>query len=279
MRVWRSEMPAVEIEGVVYVPGGFSGPLGTARFEAYDIQSNSWQNLSSMPAARHHLMATAHEGLLYVFGGSSAAGFRSTSTAWRYDPKTDKWEDLPPMPIKQMSGAAVTLDDRIYIVGGVGSDGRIMLVFDPNQLTWSELIGPEQPREHTSAVPYQGEIWAIAGRWSGAGELSSVEIYNPVSQTWRSGPDLEIPRGGFAAAVVGDEIYVAGGEVIMSGRTSLASLEIYSPKKQTWKAGPNLLFAVHGLDGVGVNEQFLIFGGSHRAGDISNGGRVQIYAP
>ena len=278
MRILRSEMPAVEIGGVAYVPGGFSGPLGTARFEAYDIQMNSWQNLKSMPAARHHLMATAHNGLIYVFGGSSAAGFRATSTAWRYDPKTDQWENLPPMPVKRMSGAAVTLHDTIYIVGGVGGSQK-MLVFDPTQLTWNEQPGPEQPREHTAAVPYQGEIWTIAGRWRGLGELSSVEIYNPDSQSWRSGPRLEIPRGGFAAAVVGDEIFVAGGEVIMTGQTSLASLEIYNPETETWEAGPNLPFAVHGLDGIEADGKFLIFGGSHRAGAISNEGRVQIYAP
>ena len=61
-------------------------------------------------------------------------------------------ENLPPMPVKRMSGAAVTLDDTIYIVGGVGGSQK-MLVFDPTQLTWNEQPGPEQPREHTAAVP------------------------------------------------------------------------------------------------------------------------------
>ena len=271
----RSEMSAVEIDGVAYVPGGFSGPLGTARFEAYDIQRDTWNELSSMPAARHHMMASAHDGLLYVFGGSSAAGFNATSTAWRYDPTTDKWEELPSMPEERMSGAAVTINDIIYIMGG----NQNMLAFDPTQFTWEELPGPEQPREHTAAVPYQGELWAIGGRWSSLGELSSVEIYNPESQTWRRGPGLDTPRGGFAAAVVGDRIFVAGGEVIVTGRASLDSLEIYDPQTETWELGPNLPFAVHGLDGVGFDEQFLIFGGSDRAAGIDNRGRVQIYAP
>ena len=65
----------------------------------------------------------------------------------------------------------------------------------------------------------------------------------------------------------------------MTGQTSLASLEIYNPETETWEAGPNLPFAVHGLDGVEADGKFLIFGGSHRAGGISNEGRVQIYAP
>ncbi|MEE9215921.1 MAG: kelch repeat-containing protein [Anaerolineales bacterium] len=274
----RSEMPAVEIGGVAYIPGGFSGPLGTARFEAYDIQQNSWQELSSMPAARHHLMASAHNGLLYVFGGSTSVGFNATSTAWRYDPRTNSWEELPPMPEERMSGAAVTLEDTIYIMGGVGGSDQ-MLAFDPTQLSWQSLQGPQQPREHTTAVPYAGELWAIGGRWAGVGELSSVEIFDPESGKWRRGPSLLISRGGFAAATVGDRVFVAGGEVIMTGNDSLASLEIFDPETDSWEAGPNLPFGVHGLDGVGYDGGFLIFGGSDRAAGIDNEGRVQIYAP
>lgn len=271
-------MPAVEIDGVIYVPGGFSGPIGTADLEAYDIAQDSWKRLAPIPEGRHHLMATALEGRLYVIGGSVSLGWSPTSTVWKYDPASDAWEQQAEMPEERMSGAAVTIGDAIYIIGGVGGSGRL-LAFDPRSGTWRSFDGPRQPREHTAVVAFRGELWAIGGRWSGDGELVSVEIFDPVAQTWRDGPALQVGRGGFAAETVGDRIFVAGGEVIMAGRQALASMEIYDPQIGSWIAGPDLPFAVHGVDGASYQGRFFLMGGSDRAAGIRNAGRVQIYAP
>lgn len=274
----RSEMPAVEIAGRVYVPGGFSGPLGSGRLEAYQIATDTWQRLADMPQARHHLMATAHAGVLYVLGGSAPFGFSATDSAWRYDPAEDRWTELPSMPERRMSGAAVTLGEQIMVVGGVGGS-QDLLVFDLSSQSWSRRSGPLQPSEHTAAVAYQAELWLIAGRWGGVGELTRVEIYDPAADQWREGPPLQVARGGFAAATDGQRIFVAGGEVIMSGNLTLASVELFDPALGTWGSGSDLLFPVHGVDAVAHAGRFLVMGGSERAGGIDNQGRVQIYAP
>ena len=274
----RSEMPAVEIDGLIYVPGGFSGPLGTDDLEAYDIALDRWTRLAPMPEGRHHLMAAAHQGTLYVFGGSVAVGWSASASAWRYDPASDAWEELTDMPEPRMAGAAVTLGETIYIVGGVG-DSDQLLAYDPANEAWQTHSGPRQPREHTAAVAYQGELWVIGGRWSGAGELKSVEIFDPVEGTWRDGPALQIARGGFAAETVGDRILVAGGEVILTGREALASVEIYDPELESWIVGPELPFAVHGVDAAAYQGRVYLLGGSDRAAGIRNMGRVQSYAP
>lgn len=274
----RSEMPAVEIDGTIYVPGGFSGPIGTADLEAYDVAQDSWKQLSPMPEGRHHLMAAAHGGMLYIFGGSVSLGWSPTSTVWKYVPANDAWEQLADMPEERMSGAAATIGDTIYIVGGAGGSDRL-LAFESSSGSWRALEGPRQPREHTAAVAFRGELWAIGGRWSGDGELVSVEIYDPAAQTWREGPALQVARGGFAAETIGDRIVVAGGEVIMTGREALPSVEIYEPELEAWIPGPSLPFAVHGVDGAAYQGRFLLLGGSDRPAGIRNEGRVQIYAP
>jgi len=274
----RSEMPAVEIDGMIYVPGGFSGPLGTDDLEAYDIALDRWTRLAPMPEGRHHLMAAAHQGQLYVFGGSVAVGWSASASAWRYHPASDAWEELADMPEPRMAGAAVTLGETIYVVGGVG-DSDQLLAFDPVNESWRTYPGPRQPREHTGAVAYQRELWVIGGRWSGAGELQSVEIFDPREATWRDGPALQVARGGFAAETVGDRILVAGGEVIMTGREALASVEIYDPELESWIAGPDMAFAVHGIDAATYQGRFFLLGGSDRPAGIRNEGRVQIYAP
>jgi hypothetical protein len=63
----RSEMPAVELNGLIYVTGGFGGEQ---TLEAYDLANDSWQALADLPAQRHHVMAAAHDDRLFVFGGA-----------------------------------------------------------------------------------------------------------------------------------------------------------------------------------------------------------------
>ena len=182
---YRSEMPAVELDGLVYVPGGFGGET---RLERYDPIADEWRALANMPAGRHHLMAAVHDGRLYVFGGSTPGGFNPTDTVWRYDPREDAWTDLGVMPERRMSGAAVTIGEKIYVVGGVGDrDG--VLEFTPSSGEWRMLPGGNAPRDHANAVALDGKVWLIGGRGP-TGETNAVETFDPATETWSDGPSL-----------------------------------------------------------------------------------------
>lgn len=268
----RSEMPAVELGGVIYLPGGFGGER---ILEAYDPASDTWSRLAPLPSGRQHGMAAAHAGRLYFFGGGLGLSFDPTDNAWVYDPQADSWSDLPPMPEPRFAGAAVSQGDAIYVIGGTGGSGAT-LVFYPEWNLWSTLPGPAHPREHVAAVAFDDLVWVLGGRWQGAGEMASVEVFRPTSGDWVEGVPLSVPRAGFAAAVVGNLIIVAGGEVIMTGRHAVASVEIFDPAVGTWKAGPDLPYAVHGLSAAAWQGSYYLMGGSDRAGGIENVGRVQV---
>jgi hypothetical protein len=269
----RSEMPAVTLGDWIYVPGGFGG---FERLERYQPGADQWQSLAPMPGGRHHLMAAAYQGQLYIFGGAEAPDWGPTSTVWRYEPSADGWQELGPMPEARLAGAAVTLGDKIYIIGGVGGSEAI-LEFSPAQESWQLLPGPAQPREHVSAVAFGNEIWVLGGRWQGVGELATVEIYNPTTNSWRPGPSLNVARAGFAAAVVDGQLMAAGGEVIMNGSETLDSLEILAANSPSWQFGPKLLTPIHGVGGAAFDHNFLLLGGSLKAAAIENEGQVQIY--
>ena len=268
----RSEMPAVELDGKIYVPGGFGG--GHV-LEAYDPATDIWIELARLPEGRHHLMAASLRGRLYLFGGGAGLSFDSTDRAWVYDPAADSWTDLPPMPEPRFAGAAVALNNAIYILGGTGGSGAT-LVFHVDENRWSQLSAPEAPREHTAGVAFMDEIWSIAGRWQSVGELARVDILNPRSGEWRSASPLSVPRGGFAAAVVEGLIVVAGGEVLTTDRHAVEAVEIFDPTVGAWAAGPDLPYAVHGLGAAAWQGSFYLMGGSDRAGGIENVGRVQV---
>ena len=218
----RSEMPAVELNGLIYVPGGFGpvpgglangkGPVTT--FDAYDPAVDRWRSLAPMPEPRHHLMLTTYHGKIYVFGGFIAPWI-TQSNAWVYDPAANQWTVLKDMPAPRTAGAAVTLGNYIYLVGGTTSHGSLVLPtwrYDPEMNSWKNMAPLQEPREHNAAVVLDGRIYALGGRWTTT--LNSVEIYDPAKDLWTYGPEMLAARAGFGATVMNGRIYVAGGELI-----------------------------------------------------------------
>ena len=270
----RSEMRVAVVDGIFYVPGGFGG---LTSFEAYDPAGDSWATLAPMPEPAHHMMATGHGGKVFVFGGARSMAWQAVATVLVYDPATEEWAAAGPMPERRMGGEAVSLGDFIYLVGGTGGT-TAMLRYEPDSRAWNILPGPVQPREHVAAVAYEGEIWVIGGRWGGTGALATVEVFDPASGTWREGPVLNEARSGFGAAVVGDRIFVAGGEILgQRPWTALASAEVYEPETGAWRFLSELPAGIHGMPVVGFDGAVYVLGGSDRAGGIDNRGRVLKY--
>ncbi|MCH7662473.1 MAG: hypothetical protein IH859_01215 [Chloroflexi bacterium] len=275
----RSEMPAVVLDGKIYVPGGFQQIDGAASaavvLEVYDPQSNAWDTLADMPAARHHLMAAGYNFTLYVFGGIDFNG-AVTNTTWRYDPADDAWSQIANLPVPSAAGAAVSLGDYIYLVGG-NPIGNTNLRYHPSTDTWTQMAPMQQPREHTAAVTLGGKIYALAGRWNRT-ELASVEVYDPQTDSWTEVTSMQVPRAGLAATVLNGEILVIGGEVF-DPLLTLDSIESYDAASNTWSEFPSLSAPLHGVPAVTLGGYIYVLGGSSQAAGIDNHGLVYVYLP
>jgi N-acetylneuraminic acid mutarotase len=267
----RSEMAAAVLDELIYVPGGFGG---TDIFEVYDSAADEWQELAALPDGRNHLMVTALDGYVYVFGGGRGDTSEPTDTAWQYDPDADTWTELTPMPEPRYAGAAVTLDDYIYIVGGIG-ETQALLRYDPAQDEWATLAELQEPREHLAAAALDGVIYALAGRWNGE-VTTSVEMYDATTDTWEVGIPMQEARSGFGAAVIGEHLLVAGGEVFQP-MEALTRVEAFHPTLGYWTALPELPSGIHGNPVASVGRSLFILGGSDRAMGIDNHGRVLMY--
>jgi len=283
----RSEMPAIELNGLIYVVGGF-GPVpgGSANgkdavdtFEAYNPKADQWITLLPAPEKRDHSMMTTYQGRIYVFGGYAAGDWVVCPNAWMYDPAADQWTVLNPMPAPRTSGAAVTIGDYIYLVGGITSKAHMILPtwrYDPTNDIWQDVAPLQQPREHVNAVALDGLIYAIGGRWIQT--LNSVEIYDPVKDQWTAGVPMQDIRAGFGATVMNGKIYVAGGEIIETLK-ALRTVEEFDPATQTWSSLPNLPVNLHGVPLAGFDNLLYALGGSSRSADMINWGRVYSYEP
>jgi hypothetical protein len=106
--------------------------------------------------------------------------------------------------------------------------------------------------------------------------LNTVEVFDPITGTWSSGPTMAEARSGFGATVVGERIVVAGGEVFSPTR-ALTSTEILT--EDAWLPAEPLPNPLHGVSLVTVGELIYVIGGSVTAAAVDNPGEVWSLRP
>jgi Kelch motif len=266
----QSELAVTSWNGQLYALGGYGDARG---FKRFDPASNSWTRLPDMPAGRDHLSAFALDGGIYFSGGFTNGGGDQSISAFRFDLARGVWEPRAEIPFSVASGAA-TLFGRAYIASEDGS----LLEYDAlSRKTRRIESAPNNiARDHSNLVAYLGELWLIAGRFP---ETATTAIYDPVSNNWRAGPKIFNRRGGFAAAVVSDQIIISGGEVLGDSAAQLAyveaSTEVLAIGADFWQVAARQPLPSHGVSGTSINGQFFLVGGSTVAGSVSNrSGRV-----
>ena len=277
MEVARSENPAVVLDNTIYTMGGLvSNPQQTGATDAverYEVGSEGWESVFSLPTERHHSMAVALQDRIYHLGGMDGSGFNPVATSWVLDPGKG-WTAIADLPEPVGAGAAAAIDGTIYVVGGVAR-GTGLFAYDPAADSWESLAEMEQPREHIAAVALDGMLWVLGGRWAEE-MLKTVEVFDPVTGTWSLGPPMAEARSGFGATVVGKRIVVTGGEVF-SPTKALASTEILIDGE--WSRGEPLPYPLHGIPLVAIGDLIYVIGGSATAAAVDNPGAVWSLRP
>ena len=282
MEIARSETPAAVIDEAIYVPGGLvataQGVGVAASVERYRSDTNTWDSVADMPAPRHHSMSVAVDGLVYLLGGFGD-DFDPWATGWVFEPQPNGWGEIADLPLSIGAGAAVEIEGIIYVAGGVPL-GTSLYAYDPRADTWQTLPSMTQPREHIAAVAYEGDVWVLGGRWEEA-MLNSVEIFDTESGSWSPGPSMQEARSGFGATVLGERIFVAGGEVFDQSNgfaaTALDTVEQFDGEQ--WTFGEPLPRHLHGVPMVTVGETIFLLSGSIEAAAANNTGEVWSLQP
>ena len=264
----RTEVAAARIGRFVYVAGGFERRTGltTAALERYDIRTDSWRRLRSMPVGLNHPVAVAYRGRLYVHGGYRGRRDLSSATArlFVYNPRRDRWGRLPLSGGPRAAHAAAVLGGRLYVAGGRSQSGelRSLEVYSFKRRRWRrgpDMSGPA--RDHMTGVAAGGYFYALAGRdLAGPGNYRTAERYDPRRRRWELLPPMRKARGGIASArLSGGRVVVFGGEE--SGGT-IGEVELFDPRSRSWSSLPSMRTPRHGLGGVSLrNRVYAIEGG------------------
>jgi len=108
-------------------------------------------------------------------------------------------------------------------------------------------------------------VYAIGGRDSGNNTLSSVEEYDPSTDTWSTVASLSTARYQNAAAEAGGLVYAIGGEDL--GNNRLSSVEEYDPSTDTWSTVASLSTARQNLAAAEAGGLVYAIGGEDSGGD------------
>jgi N-acetylneuraminic acid mutarotase len=106
--------------------------------------------------------------------------------------------------------------------------------------------------------------------------LAALLLLAPValaaSTAWETRAPLPVPRTEVVAAVVGNEIAVAGG--FNADGSASARVDLYSPARDRWRQLPDLPFGVHHAMAAGVRGRLYVLGGYRARGMPTRAGYV-----
>ncbi len=219
----RAELAGGTAFGKHYAIGGRPDPLGLRLtnniVEEFDPATNTWTTKASMPTPRAGVAAASWDNKIYVLGGRAGNTIGLPIMVYNlnevYDPSTNTWTSLAPMPLAVYDHYATVAvkvkdKDKIYIFGGFTSAGIAtdeVQIYDIATDTWSSGASMPTPRADAMVGVIQGQIAVFGGRTDTdpAGvNLRVTELYDPLMNTWSSGPDMLEPASEMAQGVTYD---------------------------------------------------------------------------
>ncbi len=223
-----------------------------------DLSAWSWKTTGPAWFRYTPTLATSSEGLVYITGGS-ARRYRDgnarpelSAAVEVWDARTNEWRELAPMQhARMLHAAAVDRQGRLFVFGGSETDGGIACgqdestescdargremtrmanrslasveMYDPATNVWTERAPLPTPRQAMGAdLGADGRIYVVGGApsYMHPRPMAVVEIYDPETDTWQTGPSLTYKRRSHAVVATPEgQLYAIGGFVGPRKRT------------------------------------------------------------
>ncbi len=205
------------------------------------------------PQDRHEAGFVAVGNRLYLIGG------RGTRPIQYFDLGTGVWVNTGVSTTNLHHFQPVVIGDDIYIVGALTGTcctvtteppATVVKVFDTatNTLSDTHAILTQFRRGSAGAVVHNGDIYVISGNTGGHGDDGTENLdlftrYDPFgSPRWTALDPIPHPRDHFAAAMIGNRLFVAGGRTSEVGPiTSVAmfaavvpEVDVYNFNTSSW---------------------------------------------
>ncbi|XP_068181155.1 kelch repeat and BTB domain-containing protein 12-like [Antennarius striatus] len=195
---------------------------------------SSWVEVCTAPHRDMYALGLLGDSI-YMIGGQMKTCHRYVITAsverWSLK-RGSSWLGFAPLPLPLACHCAVILKEHLYVLGGWTPQNlpdeepdklsNRVFQFDPGKDRWAECSRMKYSRYRCGSAVLNGEIYILGGIGCSGEDLgqsrrclSSVEIYNPPTDTWREGPTLpmsllSLRSNASNAGAIGEKLYVCG---------------------------------------------------------------------
>ena len=218
----RREASVVNVNGKIYVIGGYGATGISKAVEVYDPSTNSWATKASVPTAAVGYGVEALDSKIYVVGGSKDGIELDTVNV--YDTITDTWTTKKNMNIPRKDLGLVECNQKLYAINGTNKSWLPIPVeeYDPQTDTWL-IKGLLPTTSSKKIVQTNGRIFILMGYNESKSKQYPMEIYNPITNTcttYNQFPQLQYIQDMVA---INDKLYLTG----FISYTETNGIEIY----------------------------------------------------
>ena len=242
MPVEKWEPGTVVLDGKLFLFGGYTEGVTSSKLShVFDPRERCWSRLQDLPSAITH-MNMVLDGRTVWFAGGYKDGYKGHTIAevWAYDIDADRYTAAPLLPQTRGGGGLALVGRTLHYMGGVKADrdtdapDHWVLDLDAwanGAARWTTVAPMPVPRNQFSCVSLDGKIYAIGEQFHHDSEQldqARVDIYDPDTDAWTSGPPL--PKGHSHAEggtfVHDGVIYMVGGHTTAPGETKQVDSDI-----------------------------------------------------
>ncbi|MEX2564309.1 MAG: hypothetical protein WD431_00020, partial [Cyclobacteriaceae bacterium] len=223
---------ATEYQGYIWVIGAFQdndypNESPASHIWIFDPVNEQYIMGPEIPLERRRGSAglVMYKGKFYVIGGNTD-GHNGGYVPYfdEFDPATGTWTALTNAPHSRDHFHAAVIGNKLYAASGrlSGGDGgtfgpviKEVDVYDFETQSWSTLPGNlDIPTGRAGAVvaSFNDQLLIAGGEVPDKNDaLAITEIFDPSTQTWSVGLDMNFPRHGTQGVVSGNGLFVASG--------------------------------------------------------------------
>lgn len=146
--------------------------------------------------------------------------------------------------------------------------------------TWTQKADIPTARLFASSCELDGKIYVIGGAQTLNSSLSTMEVYDPATDTWDvTKADMPTARAELCVAAVNGKIYAFGGTESFNGTTIFGVVEEYDPLTDTWDTNKQPMPNPRKGATCGViNNKIYVAGGALNPNPIG-ANKLEVYDP
>ncbi len=286
-------------QGSIWVAGGLSPDAPEVsqnvadRVMRFDLEARVWRDAGKLPAPRHHGFLVSSGQSLLLFGGfvtNPQGRWQASRDVLRLE--AGQWVQIAELPSAQSETVAAVFNDRVHLAGGRAPTGTqnvqwidqrdmaLHHVFDPYTGVTTSATPLPTARNSAASFVIDDQWHVVGGRTVAAGNSTQHDIYDFREQRWRAGAPLPQAQGGLAAAAVGHQGFVFGGEFFSdSGGGVYSEVWAYDSRADTWREADAMPVPRHGLGAVAAGGVIYVVAGATGASGKGTSARMSVFTP